>query len=87
MASTLSPRADNRAGSTVSEPSTVVATTRIVPTAKLTNVVSKVRNMPAIATITVRPEIQIERPEVCAAITRARCGSAPLRRSSRSRRM
>ena len=86
-ASTLSPRAESSAGSTVSEPSTAVATTRMVPTAKLVKVASMVRNMPDIATITVRPEIQIERPEVCAAITRARCGSAPLRRSSRSRRM
>jgi len=59
----------------------------MVPIAKLVKVVSRVRNMPAIATITVSPEIQIDRPEVCAAITRARCGSAPLRRSSRSRRM
>ncbi len=86
-ASTLSPSADSRAGSTVSEPSIAVATTRMVPIAKLVNVASKVRNMPAIATITVSPETQIDRPEVCAAITRARCGSAPLRRSSRSRRM
>ena len=71
----------------MSEPSTAVATTRIVPTPKLMNVVSRVKNIPAIATITVRPDTQIERPEVCAAITSARCGSAPLRRSSRSRRM
>ena len=84
MESTRSPSADSSAGSTVSEPSTAVATTRIVPTAKLWNVASYVRNIPAMATITVRPETQIDRPEVCAAMTSARCGSAPCRPDRRS---
>ncbi|GAA3351158.1 hypothetical protein GCM10020358_79870 [Amorphoplanes nipponensis] len=87
IASTRSPSAESSAGSTVSDPSTAVATTRMVAIPKLANVASWVKNMPAMATMTVRPEIQTDRPDVCAAITSARCGSAPARRSSRSRRM
>jgi hypothetical protein len=71
----------------VSEPSTAVATTRIVPTPMLVNVLSPVNSRPAIAVITVRPEIQIDRPEVWAAISTATCLSLPRARSSRSRRM
>jgi hypothetical protein len=71
----------------VSEPITAVATTSIVPTAKLTNVASRVSSMLDIAMITVNPDTQIERPDVCAAITSALCASAPRARSSLSRRM
>ena len=44
-----------------------------------------VRNTPAIATITVRPEISTDRPEVAAAMSSASTGPAPRARSSRSR--
>src|SRR6266511_4425840 len=71
--STRSPSAASSAGSTVNEPVTAVATTRTVPIARLAKVVSRVRNMPAIATITVRPETRTDRPEVCAAIASAQC--------------
>ncbi len=46
------------AGSTVREATIAIPTTRIVPSAKEMNVLSPLRNMPAIATITVRPEIR-----------------------------
>ena len=45
------------------------------------------RNIPAIAAITVRPEISTARPEVAAAASSAAPGSRPRARSSRSRRM
>ena len=45
-----------------------------------------VRNMPAIATMTVMPEMSTDRPEVAAAMSSAATGPAALRaRSSRSR--
>ena len=44
-----------------------------------------VRNMPAMATITVRPEISTDRPAVAAATRSASVGLAPRARSSRSR--
>src|SRR5918999_2756593 len=44
---TRSPRRDRRAGRTVSDPSTAIATTRIVAIAKEPNVLSPVRNIPA----------------------------------------
>ncbi len=83
--STLSPRRPSSAGSTVSEPRTAVATTMIVPIAKPPKVLSPVKNMPAIAVITVRPEMSTERPDVAAAASRAASGDLPARRSSRSR--
>ena len=73
------------AGRTVSEPSTATATTRIVATPKEAKVASPVRNMPAIATITVRPEMSTERPEVAAAASSAARSLRPAARSSRSR--
>ena len=84
--STLSPSFDSTAGRTVSEPSIETATTRIVPTANDMNVALPVRNMPAIAIITVSPETSTARPEVAAAIARAASLEWPARRSSRSRR-
>ena len=83
--STLSPSRESRAGSTVSEPSTATATTRIVASASDAKVESPVRNIPAIATITVSPEMSTERPEVAAAISSAACGLRPAARSCRSR--
>ena len=83
--STLSPRRESSAGSTVSEPSTATATTRIVAKPSDAKIWSPVRNMPAIATITVRPEISTERPEVAAAASSAASGLFPAARSCRSR--
>src|SRR5881296_1528535 len=56
--STRSPSFESNAGSTVSEPSIATATTIIVAYAKDANVASPVRNIPAIATITVGPEVE-----------------------------
>src|SRR3954447_16991934 len=56
--STLSPSLESSAGSTVSEPTTATATTRIVPTANDSNTLLPARNMPAMAIITVIPEDQ-----------------------------
>ena len=69
----------------MSEPSTAIATTRIVAIANDPNVLSPVRNIPAIAVITVRPEIRTERPEVAAAASSAADSLLPAARSSRSR--
>ena len=74
------------AGMTVREPSIAAATTMIVPRPKPMNVLSPVRNMPAIAMITVRPDTRTARPEVAAAISIASRGDLPAARSSRSRR-
>ena len=65
--STLSPSFESTAGSTVSEPTMATATTRIVPVAKPEKTDEPPKYMPAIATITVRPEIRTARPEVAAA--------------------
>ena len=74
------------AGSTVTEPSTATATTRIVPTPKERKTDDPARNMPAIATITVKPEISTARPEVAAAASSAASAPLPASRSSISRR-
>ncbi len=84
---TRSPSFESSAGSTVSDPSTATATTRIVPVAIEANVLLPARYIPAIAVITVRPETSTERPEVAAAAASAACSSRPAARSSRSRRM
>ena len=78
--STRSPSFESSAGRTVSEPSTAIATTIIVPIANDMNVLSPVKNRPATATITVRPEMSTERPDVAAAASSAaaRCGRRPL---------
>ena len=83
--STLSPSFESSAGRTVSEPITAIATTAIVATPNDANVESPVRNMPAIATITVRPEMSTERPDVAAAASSAACSLRPAARSSRAR--
>ena len=84
--STLSPSSDIRAGSTVTDPATAMSTTRMVATAKPANSCMPDRNIPAIATMTVIPEISTDRPEVAAAIRSAASGAQPRARSSRSRR-
>src|SRR4029079_4879564 len=78
-------RPERSAGRTVSEPGTAIATTRMVAIANEPNVLSPVRNMPAMAVITVRPEMRTERPEVAAAASRAALSLLPAARSSRSR--
>jgi hypothetical protein len=65
--STRSPSFESTAGRTVSEPSTAIATTTIVPVANEMNVALPVMYMPAMAIITVRPETSTARPEVEAA--------------------
>jgi hypothetical protein len=62
------------------------ATTSIVPTPKEAKIGLPAMNMPAIATMTVRPEIRTARPDVAAAISSAASGERPLSRSSISRR-
>ena len=84
---TRSPSLDSSAGSTVSEPIIATATTRIVPVANAENVALPVRYIPAMAAMTVSPEMSTERPEVAAAASRAASGLLPFARSSRSRRM
>jgi len=61
-------------------------TTAIVPSAMPVNWSMPVRNSPAMAIITVRPETTIERPDVPAAIRSASGNDRPRARSSRSRR-
>ena len=57
----------------------------IVAIANELNVGSPVRNMPAIAMITVRPETSTALPEVAAAASSAALSLRPAARSSRSR--
>ena len=85
--STLSPSQERIAGRTVSEPIIATATTIIVPIANDMNVLSPETSIPAIAIITVMPEISTARPDVAAAASRAAVSLRPARRSSRSRRM
>ena len=68
---TLPPSFESNAGRTLSEPSIAIATTIIVATPNEANVVSPVMSMPAIARITVMPEMRTERPEVAAAASSA----------------
>ena len=83
--STLSPSFDSTAGSTVREPSIAIATTVIVATANDMKPLSPEKNIPAIAIITVTPEISTERPDVAAAASSAASALRPAARSSRSR--
>ena len=55
----------------MSEPSTATATTMIVPVANEAKFEIPPRYMPAMATITVKPEISTARPEVAAAASMA----------------
>jgi hypothetical protein len=83
---TLSASFESTAGSTVSEPTTAIATTVIVPAANEVKVAAPARNIPAIAIATVTPETSTARPEVAAAASRALSDAAPRARSSRMRR-
>ncbi len=82
----LRPRNESIAGRTVSEPTIATATTRIVPTAKDSKTALPARNIPAIATMTVMPEMSTARPDVAAAALSAASGERPASRSSISRR-
>ncbi len=84
--STLLPSAASTAGTTVTEPIMATATTMIAPMPSCVNVLSPARNIPAMAAMTVNPEISTARPDVAAAVSTASCLLAPLRTSSRSRR-
>ena len=63
--STQRPSLTSSAGSTVIEPSTATATTRIAPVASELNVASPITYSPAIEAITAPPETRIEWPDVC----------------------
>ena len=84
--STRSPRRPRSAGSTVSDPTIAMSTTRIAPKPIETKSPEPESVMPAQATATVRPETSTARPEVAAAACSASRGSRPRARSSRSRR-
>ncbi len=84
---TRSPSHASIAGRTVRDPMTATPTTIMEPIANDMNVSLPERNMPAMAPMTVRPEISTARPEVAAAASRAAPSERPARRSSRSRRM
>ena len=84
--STLSPSLESTAGSTVSDPRTAMPTTRIVPIANDWNTMLPAKNMPAIAIITVRPEMSTAWPEVAAANSSACSDERPASRSSILRR-
>ena len=83
--STRSPSFESSAGSTVSEPSIATPTTIIVAIPNERYVLSPENSIPAIAIITVTPEISTERPEVAAAASSAARWLLPAARSSRSR--
>ena len=67
----FSPRNASIAGRKVIEPSTATATTSIVPMPKPMKIALPANSSPAIAVITVRPEMSTARPEVAAAISTA----------------
>ena len=79
------PSSASNAGSTVSEPSTAIATTMIEPVPSDSNVTSPVRNSPSIDTMTAAPETSTECPAVSAAISIASSLVCPAWRSARAR--
>ena len=83
--STQRPSLASKAGSTVSDPITDTATTRIAPVASEEKVASWTTYKPAIDTMTAAPETTIECPLVAAAISTASTVPWPFSRSSRSR--
>ena len=64
-------------------PESAIATTSTVPTPKDAKVCEPMRNMPAIAVITTKPENSTARPEVAAAVCSASALVRPRARSSR----
>ncbi len=83
--STQRPSLASSAGSTVIEPSTAIATTRMAPVASESKVAPPTTYRPVIEAITASPETMMECPEVAAAISTASTVPAPRARSSRSR--
>ncbi len=83
--STQRPSFTSRAGSTVTDPSTAIATTRIDPVASELNVAPPKTYSPVIDAITAIPDTTIEWPDVAAAISTASRVVRPAARSSRSR--
>ena len=83
---TRSPSFERIAGRTVSDPIMATATTRMVPVANELNVAAPPKYIPAIAIITVMPEMSTARPEVAEAAASAASSDRPAARSSRSRR-
>ena len=81
-----SPTFESIAGSTVIEPSIAIATTTIEPVASPANSASPAKYRPAMAAITVRPEMSTVRPTWPRPLQRLFL-AAPALRSSRSRRM
>src|SRR4051794_18156113 len=69
--SILSPNFESRAGRTVRDPRTATATTTIVAVANDSNIEMPAKYIPAIETITVKPEMSTARPDVAAAIPTA----------------
>ena len=84
--STRSPSLAITAGSTETDPTIATATTSTVAIANDVNTALPARNIPAIAVITVSPEIRTARPEVAAARASAVSLSRPACRSSSLRR-
>ena len=80
------PRNASIAGRKVIEPSSATATTSIVPMPKPTKIGLPANSSPAIAVITVRPEMSTARPDVAAAISIAASAEWPRSRSSVMRR-
>ena len=70
----------------MSDPIIATATTRIVPTPKDEKIALPEKNMPAMAAMTVKPEISTARPEVAAAMSRASADERPFSCSSFMRR-
>ena len=70
----------------MSDPIIATATTAIVPVANDVNVDAPAKYMPAIAIMTVIPEISTARPDVAAAASIAAWWLRPAARSSRTRR-
>jgi hypothetical protein len=83
----LFPMNDITAGSTDSEPISATATISIDPTAIDVKMFEPVKSMPAIAIITVSPEMSTAWPEVEAAAISASRFERPFWCSSRARRM
>jgi hypothetical protein len=81
----MRPKQLEHAGSTVTEPATAQATTVIVVTARLSKTLARIRNIAAIAMITVVPETIPVRPQVRTVRSSASCGGRLRRRSSRDR--
>ena len=84
--STRGPSQASRAGRAVSEPSTAMPTTVIVPMARPEKTSMPVAKSPPSEIITVSPDTTIARPEVAAATASASRCVLPAARSSRSRR-